>query len=159
MKLTLTLLLLIGAFSALAATFTVTSNADSGPGSLRDAINQAAANSATPNLIVFNIADQSRAGRTITIASTLPKLPSNLTIDGTTQPGAPFGISAARIIITDVSTTDRFDYIDIVAVNNVQVYGLFLQSVSYFFGIYIQQSNNVNIGAANKVRTIGTHTH
>ena len=150
MKLTLTLLLLIGAFSALATTFTVTSNADSGPGSLRDAINQAAANSATPNLIVFNIADQSRAGRTITIASTLPKLPSNLTIDGTTQPGAPFGISAARIIITDVSTTDRFDYIDIVAVNNVQVYGFFLQSVSYFFGIYIQQSNNVNIGAANK---------
>lgn len=150
MKLTLTLLLLIGAFSAPANTFTVTSNADSGPGSLRDAINQAAANSASPNLIVFNIADQSRAGRTITIASTLPKLPSNLTIDGTTQPGTPFGITAARIIITDLSTTDRFDYIDIVAANNVRVYGLFLQSVSYFYGIYIQQSNNVSIGAAGK---------
>jgi hypothetical protein len=137
-------------FSALATTFTVTSNADSGPGSLRDAINQAAANSATPNLIVFNIADQSRTGRTITIASTLPKLPSNLTIDGTTQPGAPFGISAARVIITDVSATDNFYYFNIVAVNNVQVYGLFLQSVSYYFGIYIQQSNNVTIGAAGK---------
>lgn len=150
MKLTLTLLLLIGSFSALANTFTVTSNADSGPGSLRDAINQAAANSSTPNLIVFNIADQSRAGRTITIASTLPELPSNLTIDGTTQPGTPFGISVARVIITDVSATDKFDYIDIIAVNNVQVYGLFLQSVSYYFGIYIQQSNNVYIGAAGK---------
>ena len=92
MKLTLTLLLLTYTFSVLATTFTVTSNADIGPGSLRDAINQAAANSATPNLIVFNIADQSRAGRTITIASTLPNLPANLTIDGTTQPGTPFGI-------------------------------------------------------------------
>jgi hypothetical protein len=59
MKLTLTLLLLIGTFSALANTFTVTSNADSGPGSLRDAITQAAANATVANLIVFNIADQS----------------------------------------------------------------------------------------------------
>jgi hypothetical protein len=45
---------------------------------------------------------------------------------------------------------DRFYYFNIVAVNNVQVYGLFLQSISYYFGIYIQQSNNVYIGAANK---------
>src|SRR5690242_19627082 len=103
LTLTLTLHLLIGAFSAMANTFTVTSNADIGPGSLRDAINQAAVNSATSNLIIFNIADQSRAGRTITIASALPKLPSNLTIDGTTQPGTPFGISAAGIIIVDAN--------------------------------------------------------
>lgn len=150
MKLTLTLLLLTCAFSALATTFTVTSNADSGPGSLRDAINQAAANSATPNLIVFNIADQSRAGRTITIASTLPSLPSNLTIDGTTQPGAPFGISAARVIITDVSATDNFYYFNIVGVNNIQLYGLFLQCISNFIGIHIQQGNNLNFGAAGK---------
>jgi gliding motility-associated-like protein len=149
MKLTLTLLLLACSFSALAATFTVTTNADSGPGSLRDAINQAAAAGGT-NSIVFNIADQSRPGRTITLASTLPNLPSNLTIDGTTQPGTPFGISAAGIIITDIDPADRFYYFNIVAVNNVQVYGLFLQSVSYYFGIYIQQSNNVYIGAAGK---------
>jgi gliding motility-associated-like protein len=150
MKLTLTLLLFTCTFSALANTFTVTSNADSGPGSLRDAINQAIANSATPNLIVFNIADQSRTGRTITIASQLPNIPSNLTIDGTTQPGNPFGISAARIIITDISATDKFYYFNIVGVNNVQVYGLFLQSVSYYFGIYIQWCSNVYIGAAGK---------
>src|SRR5580700_7355515 len=104
---TLTLLLTI-ALHALGTTYTVTSNADSGPGTLRDAITQAAANSAVPNLIVFNIADQSRAGRTITIASALPNIPSNLTIDGTTQPGTPFGISAARVIITDISPTDNF---------------------------------------------------
>jgi gliding motility-associated-like protein len=150
MKLTITILLLTCTFSALATTFTVTSNADSGPGSLRDAINQAAANSAIPNLIVFNIADQSRTGRTITIASALPRLPSNLTIDGTTQPGTPFGISAARIIIVDANPTNNLDCIDIVAVNNVQVYGLFLQTASSFCGIYVDQSNNVYIGAASK---------
>jgi len=150
MKLALTLFLLIFTFSALAATFTVTSNADSGPGSLRDAITQAAANASVANIIDFNIADQSRAGRTITIASTLPKLPSNLTIDGTTQPGTPFGISAARIIITSANPTNIYDYIDIVAVDNVHVYGLFFQSTSSFAGIYIDQSNNVYIGAAGK---------
>ncbi|GGB18594.1 gliding motility-associated C-terminal domain-containing protein [Puia dinghuensis] len=150
MRLTLTLLLLTWTLSALATTFTVTTNADSGPGSLRDAINQAAANGAGPNLIVFNIADRSRAGRTITLASTLPKLPSNTTIDGTTQPGAPFGISAARVIITDVSASDHFYYFNIVGVDNIQLYGLFLQSVSYYFGISVQQCNNVNIGAAGK---------
>jgi gliding motility-associated-like protein len=149
MKLALTLFLLACSYCALAATFTVTTNADAGPGSLRDAITQAIAAGGT-NIIVFNIADQSRSGRTITLVSTLPKLPSNLTIDGTTQPGTPFGISAARIIITDASSTDQFDYMDIFGVNNVQVYGLFLQSVSYFYGIDVLQSNNVNIGAAGK---------
>ncbi|WP_143774375.1 T9SS type B sorting domain-containing protein [Niastella vici] len=154
LTLTLTLLLLIGAFSALANTFTVTSNADSGPGSLRDAINQAAVNTAIPNLIIFNIADQSRAGRTITIASSLPKLPSNLTIDGTTQPGTPFGISAARIIIVDANPINNLNCIDIVAVSNVRVYGLFLQTTSSFSGIYIDRSSNVYIGVAGKGNVI-----
>ena len=42
---------------ASANTFTVTSNGDSGPGTLRDALQQAALNTSVPNLIVFNIAD------------------------------------------------------------------------------------------------------
>src|SRR5580698_11658575 len=97
----LTLLLFGLATRSLATTFPVTSNADSGPGTLRDALTQAAANgSATPDLISFNFADQSQAGRTITLASALPAVSSNLTIDGSTQPGGPFGISGARVIIT-----------------------------------------------------------
>ena len=150
MKFALTLLFLICSLFALATTFTVTTNADSGPGSLRDAINQAAANGAGPNLIVFNIADQSRAGRTITLASTLPNLPSNTTIDGTSQPGTAFGISNAGIIITDVSTTDHFYYFDIHGVDNIQIYGLFLQSISNYWGINILQCNDVKIGVPGK---------
>lgn len=65
MKITLTLLLLTFALSA-------------------------ANGSATADLTVFNIADQSRAGRTITLASMLPDLSSNLTIDATTQPRYAF---------------------------------------------------------------------
>lgn len=66
-----------------AATFAVTSNADSGPGTLRASI--AAAN-ATPgaDTITFNLA----AGqRTIALASSLPTVTAPLDINGTSQPG------------------------------------------------------------------------
>jgi hypothetical protein len=46
----------MGVFPALATNFTVTSNADSGPGTLRDAIQQAAANGiGAGDVIGFNI--------------------------------------------------------------------------------------------------------
>jgi gliding motility-associated-like protein len=151
MKLTLTLLLLACAFSGLATTFTVTTNADSGPGSLRDAITQAAANgTATPDLIVFNIADQSRTGRTITLASALPDLTSNLTIDGTTQPGTPFGISAACVIITNPFSLEYVNYFTMIGVANVQIYGLFLEGVSAGYGFYFREASNLTFGAAGK---------
>lgn len=126
MRLLFAILLTVGALPAFATTFTVTTNADSGPGSLRDAITQSAANgTATPDIIVFSIADQSQAGRTITLASPLPPLTSNLTIDGTTQPGAAFGASNARVLITTSNTTDLFI---LTGVSNIQIYGLWLQS-------------------------------
>jgi gliding motility-associated-like protein len=148
MKTPLTLVLLCCALNSLAATFTVTSNADSGPGTLRDAITQAAANGST-NTIVFAIADQSRAGRTITLASALPNLPSNLTIDGTTQPGTPFGISSARIIINNVNTLQYINYFTMIGVSNVQIYGLFLQG-SGGYGFYFREASNLTFGAAGK---------
>jgi gliding motility-associated-like protein len=151
MKLTLTLFLLALAFSSLATTFTVTTNADSGPGSLRDAITQAAANgTAAPDMIVFNIADQSRAGRTIILASALPALTSNLTIDGTTQPGVPFGISAARIIITNPFSLQYVNYFVMIGVSNVQIYGLFLEGVSAGYAFYFREASNLTFGAAAK---------
>lgn len=149
MRLTLTLLLLTCTFSALATTFTVTTNADSGPGSLRDAITQAAANGAT-NTITFAIADQSRAGRTITLQSALPNLPSNLTIDGTTEGTTPFGISNAQIIITNPFTLQYINYFTLIGVSNVAIYGLFLQGVAVGDGVYFREVNNFTFGAAGK---------
>lgn len=150
MKIALTLLLLTFTLSALANTFTVTTNADSGPGSLRDAITQAAANgTATADLIVFNIADQSRAGRTITLASMLPDLSSNLTIDATTQPGVPFGISSARVIITNPGSVTIVNYFTMIAVDNVRIYGFFLQGRAGY-GFYFREATNLTFGAAGK---------
>jgi len=56
-----------------AATFTVTSNADSGPNTLRQALLDAAANgTATTDYIYFNLPGASPAALTITLQSQLP---------------------------------------------------------------------------------------
>lgn len=77
------LLLLLSASATLAsldaATFTVTTLADSGPGSLRDAIAQA---NATPGSeVAFGVSG------TITLSSALPEVVRPTTIDATTAPG------------------------------------------------------------------------
>ncbi|MBC8077601.1 MAG: hypothetical protein H7Y32_16115, partial [Chloroflexales bacterium] len=70
---------------ARAATFTVTTSADSGPGSLRQAIEDANASSG-PDTISFNIAGT--GVQTIAPASALPIISEDVTVDGLTQPGA-----------------------------------------------------------------------
>jgi gliding motility-associated-like protein len=149
---TLTLLLAF-ALPALGTTFTVTSNADSGPGTFRDALQQAAANgSASPNQIVFNLPDLSTAGRTIILLSTLPDLSSNLTIDGTTQPGTPFGISNALVIIQNSSSLygTYFNFFEAFGQSNIAVYGLYLQGFGAGYCLHFRQASNIQFGAAGK---------
>lgn len=67
-----------------AATFTVTSNDDSGPGTLRQAIIDANA-TAEADTIAFALV----AAPTISLHSELPVITQPLTVDGTTQPGSP----------------------------------------------------------------------
>ena len=72
-----------------AAPFTVTSTADSGPGSLRDAITQA---NAAQGADTISFAITGTAPYTITLASPLPAVTDSVTIDATTQTsyaGAP----------------------------------------------------------------------
>jgi hypothetical protein len=83
-------LIIIASFTtAAASTFIVSNNADSGLGSLRQAIMDSNANpppANTTNLIRFNIAG---AGvHTITLASALLEITEPVTIDGFTQPGS-----------------------------------------------------------------------
>jgi gliding motility-associated-like protein len=154
MKTPLTLILLCCALHSLSATFTVTSNADSGPGTLRDALQQAAANgSATPDQIVFNIVDQSRAGRTITLLTSLPALSSSLTIDGTTQPGTPFGISNAEVIIQFQYNPagNSFILFQAFSVSNIAIYGLELNGAnSNSYALHFRDATNIQFGAAGK---------
>src|SRR3954464_7348843 len=75
------------------ATFTVTTTANSGAGSLRDAIFQANATKAA-DTIQFAIGS---GAQTITLAGPLDHLLYPVTIDGTTQPG----YSGAPLITVD----------------------------------------------------------
>jgi hypothetical protein len=93
--------------SLLASTFTVTNTADSGPGSLRQAILDA---NASPGLdtIAFNIPGS--GVHTITPATSLDSVTSPVLIDGYTQPGAspntdPLATNAVILIELDGTTT------------------------------------------------------
>src|SRR5256885_52595 len=65
----------------LLSTYTVTTTADSGAGSLRQAINDANASADPSNLITFNLAGGGM--HTISVNSALPAVTGTVTIDGT----------------------------------------------------------------------------
>jgi len=148
---------LVISLNAFCTVFTVTSNADSGTGTLRDALTQAAANgTATTDYIYFNLPDQSQAGRTIILQSQLPLISSNTVIDGTTQPGSNFGVSNAKVILQPVTTSSVFDAFVLLNVDNFQLYGMYVRD---FFGVapfnvsavvYVSASSNIQIGAPGK---------
>jgi len=160
---------------AIAAVFVVTSNADSGPGTLREALTKAAANgSAEKDYVNFNLPDVSEAGRTITVFGSLPNISSDLVIDGTTQPGSKFGISDAKIII-ESGGTENFSCLVInnetfgSYISNIEIYGLYIRNFkkkpllsSFDYGAVgirvLRQCKNLVIGAAGKGNVIcGTH--
>jgi len=151
--------MLFAGLAAKAGTFIVTSNADAGPGSLREAIGLANANgTAVPDLIQFNIADQSEAGRTINLQSELPTLTSNITIDGTTQPGTVLGISNARITLyLDHYTSLPFTFLFIHNAFAVNIYGICFKffddpdvggGLNYAIGL--RNAAQINVGAPGK---------
>jgi gliding motility-associated-like protein len=148
-------------YSGFAGNFIVTSNADSGPGTLREAITMANANgTAAMDYINFNIADQSVAGRTIGLLTALPYLTSNITIDGTTQPGIKIGVSDAKIRVTNPTRVTIEQVFAIMNASNVNIYGIHFASlnfdydpnvgVDYAAGIRLRNATNVAIGALGK---------
>ncbi|MBE7561259.1 right-handed parallel beta-helix repeat-containing protein [bacterium] len=69
------------------ATYTVTSNADSGPGTLRQAIlDSNATNQSDPNTIQFSLPTGMFQFPVIVLASPLPNITRRVNINGTTQP-------------------------------------------------------------------------
>ena len=134
-RLILLLLLIFVCDKLFAATFTVTSNADSGPGTLRQALSDAATNgTATTDNITFNLPGATQASITITLLSQLPDITANVIIDGTTQPGLPLGVSNAKVIITTAAPAAGFNGLSVsplVGINDaVQIYGLYIEGFS-----------------------------
>lgn len=137
------------------ATFVVTSNADSGPGTLREAITLANNNGiAETDFIHFNISDVSETGRTITLLSSLPNLTSNIVIDGSTQPGPVFGVSESKIHITCNDLSYLEHCITIEESDNIEIYGTHFSN--FRFGTFasafylIGTIENLKIGAPGK---------
>jgi len=146
---------------AFSAVFVVTSNADSGPGTLREALTLAAANgSATTDYINFNLPDTSQVGRTITILTGLPNLSSNLVIDGTTQAGGKIGYSNAKIILKTYRSTVSLIVFMGDGLTQVEFYGIFFLDTddpcnsdpdgAEKTGIKITNSTNIIIGDPGK---------
>lgn len=127
-----------------ANTFTVTSNADGGAGSLRDAITQCVANGTTlRDSIIFQIADNSLPGRTITLLSPLPALSSNMVINGSSQSGNPIGVSNARVMLFLSTYNNNFDFLEVYDCTDVGIYGMAMIS-TYVVNNTIYKTNGIS---------------
>ena len=130
------------------ATFTVVNNLDAGTGSLRQAITDANLN-AGPDIINFNISGSPGAIQTITLATALPLITDQVTIDGTTQSG----YSANTLLVGAGNNAAIKIQLDGANLNNGEV-GLYLNSagssvaglsfVNFPFAIYAN-NNNITI--------------
>lgn len=161
-----------------AQTYVVTSNADSGPGTLREALTQAAiANRVTTFTINFNLpgTPSDNANRTIRLRSALPIVSSNVVIDGTSQAAWPaLGVSGAKVILEPEYPNSTFSGLVIgqssstqVQTTGVEVYGLYIRNFATInnlqnvnmaqgSGIVIDyRANNITIGAPGKGNVIG----
>ena len=158
LKIFFALSLFFAVLTARAGTFIVTSNADSGPGSLREAITLANANgTAITDNIIFNIGDLSIGGRTITLLTSYPDLTSKIIIDGTTQPGAAIGVSSAKIRITNPVGVGVEFVFRVISQGDIEIYGLHFASINGINGsapssiaIQLHNSSNIKVGAAGK---------
>ncbi|RYZ62672.1 MAG: gliding motility-associated C-terminal domain-containing protein [Chitinophagaceae bacterium] len=155
-----------------AETFVVTSNADSGPGTLREAIEKANANgTATNDVIRFNMPQLGFKDRVINLTSALPALTSNITIDGTTQPGETYGSTHARVCIKMDLYAPSFSVLKVADAVDVKIFGLYLYYgywegfFSYplrsktLYGIELENANRITIGAPGKGNVINGVVH
>lgn len=154
-----TIILLLQEIPCFADTFTVTNNADSGPGTLREAITKANANGdALADYIYFNIADISEAGRTITLHNDLPALTSNIVLDAGTQPGNTFGVSGARISLKHDGLTNFYHALILDNCHSIEIYGIYFSGfnrygagIDFPIAIYVKGLvQDVKIGAPGK---------
>jgi gliding motility-associated-like protein len=114
-----------------AAVFTVTSKADSGPGTLREAITRANSNgTATKDFIYFNLPGISLADVTIQLNTDLPALAGNVSIDASTQSSPILGNSGARVrLYRDIGGGTAVYYgLKIDNAQQVEIYGLAIKS-------------------------------
>ncbi len=161
----------------------VTATADSGAGSLRQAITTANGLTNNPTWIVFNIpisdSGYSSGDWTISPLSALPSLSAEIVLDGTTQPGfttAPIivlsgtsaGPSAAGVTVVAGGTGSRVrgfvvndfaqDGIDLDGASNTTVEGNFIGTNAAGTAVLANGGNGVDINSGASGNTIGATT-
>lgn len=137
-KVLVALLLLTCSLPVFATTFPVTTNADTGPGSLRDAITSANTNPGA-DIITFNLP----VGQfTLSPASGYPVILDALTIDGYSQPGSAQSSIAGRTIVVGIDGTNAGGDLFVIATSNVTIDGLAIYSTpGYAVSISTNLSN------------------
>jgi gliding motility-associated-like protein len=167
-KLTAATLFCLFFLFAKADTFIVTSNADSGPGTFREAITLAKANgTSVADKIEFNLPELTSTGRRIVLLSELPELTSNMTIDASTQPGVKFGVSDAKVeLYFNYSTNTSQSVFKIYNCTNVGIYAIKITDNIEWTAWYkettcirIENSSNVEIGNVGKGNVIINWIH
>jgi gliding motility-associated-like protein len=124
MRIVVVLCLLFNSVLLKAEIFVVTSNADLGVGSLRAAILAANQNGVTEtDFITFNLPGTTRTDVSISLATELPILTSNIVIDGTTQPSALLGNPNIRVAIIRVGS-GFFNGLRLDNASLIKIYGL-----------------------------------
>jgi gliding motility-associated-like protein len=176
------LLLVFSCFSGFTQ-IVVTSNADAGSGTLRQALLDAASNGiVAQDVISFNLPNTGPGSNIIRLRSQLPVVTSNVIIDGTTQGGTALGVSGAKVIIEpELPMYSGFSGLVIgsnpyvngnvinVQTTDVEIYGLYirkfaivnsLQPSNQISGIIIDyRVDRIKIGAAGKGNVIGGNTN
>jgi gliding motility-associated-like protein len=167
-KLTAVVLALTCFLTSFGNTITVTSNADNGAGSLREAITTANANgTSVRDTILFNLPDITIAGRRIKLVSELPALTSNLVIDASTQPGNPFGVSDAKVeLYFEYSIGTEVRAFKIYNCSDIGIYALkitdnitWTQWYKETICIRIENSSNIQVGDVGKGNVIINWIH
>ena len=148
--------------TAQAENFVVTSNQFAGPGTLQEALKKARDNGeAEQDSILFKMPGTIDFSRTITLTGNLSAFPisSNLVIDGSTQPGAPFGVGNAKVIFAfnfpaslPAGTIDQFE---IKGFQDLSIFGIYFKNTSAlqkegYAPIVISGSERITIGAPGK---------
>ncbi|MCS6916997.1 MAG: PKD domain-containing protein [Chitinophagales bacterium] len=146
------MLFLVAALPVRAAIFYVTTNAASGTGSLRAAINDANASPGS-DTIYFNIPGSDVPSRTITLNTLLPDISDMVLIDATTQPnGKVMGNTSTKIQIT---TTAGLAHCFNVLADSSKIFGFFINN--FQIGIKVA-ARYVQIGAFNKGNVLFKNT-
>lgn len=151
--------LILGADEMKAAIFTVTSNNNAGPGSLREAIVLANSNGTTAtDYIHFNLPGSGLLDVTIQLSEELPMLTSNIVIDGTTQPFAVLGNQNIKIGLIRV-VPGYFNGLRLDNANHIEIYGISFNNFKSDplgsiddkkAGIFLYNCANITIGAPGK---------